>query len=187
MYDRLEKVKGLVTDETLIMNKIEELAPVKKLQQTRMNLFKELRGVAKTENIALILDVEKYILITDLTHHANSKSMVSSLNKSLTELILTENLLQVVAKPESYKSIDMAHQKKENRKKGLPYDEARQFFASHRQRMDNNSRSRLNDNEKQILNQRKNNIRTAEKLYIVQQEKTLGIATTKDKEISISL
>ena len=59
---------------------------------------------------------------------------------------------------------------------GLPRDEARQFFKSHRTRLLNLDKGRLDKLDKQIIDARRANMRTAEKSYIALQQAALGIA-----------
>ena len=62
-----------------------------------------------------------------------------------------------------------------NRKQGLPLDEARQSFTSHRARLGNYVKYRLEENEKQLVRERRKALGIAEKDYIRRQAKTLGV------------
>ena len=62
---------------------------------------------------------------------------------------------------------------------GLPLDEARQSFASHRTRLGNYVSYRLEDTEKQFVRERRKALGIAEKNYIARQAKTLGVELPK--------
>ena len=65
------------------------------------------------------------------------------------------------------------------RKQGLPLDEARQAFASHRARLGNYVKYRLEETEKQFIRERRKALGTAEKDYIARQAKALGVELTE--------
>ena len=77
--------------------------------------------------------------------------------------------------PGKYKAIDRAYNMRRNRKQGLPVDEARQAFGSHRARLTNYLKYRLEDTEKQVILARIKALSVVEKDYIKRQAKTLGV------------
>ncbi|MDR3056473.1 MAG: hypothetical protein LBU53_13960 [Zoogloeaceae bacterium] len=147
----------------------------KKLNKARSNLLDHVKRVGKSEDLALMVASEKAIVEDELTNHANSKGMVSSLNAALAELTATEKLLAIVDDEARYKQVDQSYSLPKNREKGLPLDEARQAFKSHYARLNNLDRARLSEDEKKIIDARKSNMFQAGKLYAQRQTKTLGV------------
>ena len=82
--------------------------------------------------------------------------------------------LRLLTTPEKYKAIDRAHSLTKNRNRGLPLDEARQVFRSHRARLGNQAKTRMDDTEKQIIYARRKALGIAEKDYIERQTTALG-------------
>jgi hypothetical protein len=96
--------------------------------------------------------------------------------------------ITILKNPARYRQeIDQAHSYPKNRRAGLPYDEARQGFASHYARLNNLNKARLDDTEKKIIDARRTAIFNAEKLYIQQQAVTLGIQQTQTKKRGMRL
>ena len=123
-----------------------------------------------------ILAAEKNLLAFELTHYANSKAMKGSLTEALTDLAIAQKLVATVHDPSAYRAIDLGHARGKNRLNGLPRDEARQFFRSHRTRLLNLDKGRLDKLDKQIIDTRRANMRTAETSYITLQQAALGLA-----------
>ena len=122
--------------------------------------------------------MEKDFIQNDLDRYAkaNDKEMTGSLNAALLGVAAIEQQLEIVDDPAGYRAIDRGHGLPKNRKQGLPLDEARQSFASHRARLGNYVKYRLEETEKQIIHERSKALRIAEKDYIARQAKTLGSA-----------
>ena len=122
--------------------------------------------------------MEKDFIQNDLDRYAkaNDKEMTGGLNAALLGVAAIEQQLAIVDDPEGYKAIDRGHGLPENRKQGLPLDEARQSFASHRARLGNYVKYRLEETEKQIIHERGKALGIAEKDHIARQAKTLGSA-----------
>ena len=99
---------------------------------------------------------------------------------------LTEPL-GILRAPGRYRNeVDRIFQRPRNRRQGLPDDEARQFFRSHKARLRNRDASRLTREEKRTLIERGTNLRVAEKAYIQLQRVALGLARAHEPERSQS-
>jgi len=156
------------------------------LAASRQDIRAHLKEVGKTGDISLILATERTMLVTDLTLYSNSPAMKGSLTTALAELKAAEKLLPKVTDPALYRSVDESLSLPKNRIGGVPRDEARQFFRSHDSRLVNMDKSRLDDEEKAIVDERKRNVRIAEKVYIAQQQKTLGVTPARDRDLGRS-
>ena len=136
--------------------------------------IKKLTSGGKAESI---IDMEKDFIENDLDRYAKAddKEMIGSLNASLQGITAIKQQLEIVDDPEEYRAIDRGHILPKNRKQGLPLDEARQSFGSHRARLGNYVKYRLEDMEKQVIHARRMALVIAEKDYIARQAKTLGV------------
>ena len=148
------------------------------LVDARKALLARIKEIATTGKAELIVEMEKDFIQNDLDRYAkaNDKEMTGSLNAALLGVAAIEQQLEIVDDPEGYRAIDRGHGLPKNRKQGLPLDEARQSFASHRARLGNYVKYRLEETEKQIIHERRRALGIAEKDYIARQAKTLGSA-----------
>jgi len=175
-------IKSLSTLEQLLGNEagwIKEHAKTqtaKRLNKTHDDLLNQIREIGKSADLSLMVAAEKTVVQNDLSHHANSKSMVSSLKAALLELDATQKLLAIVDDKRKYAPVNESYSLPKNREKGLPLDEALQAFKSHYARLNNMDKSRLSDDEKKNIDARKTNMFNAGKLYAQRQAKTLGVA-----------
>ena len=133
------------------------------------------RTIASEGGLDDLLLAERTLLAFELTHYANSKAMSGSLTEALSDLTITQTLVETILDPSAYRAIDASHLRGKNRLNGLPRDEARQFFRSHGTRLLNLDKGRLDKLDKQIIDARRANMRTAEKSYIALQKTALGI------------
>ena len=145
----------------------------KTARSKQRDLFRAIGGNGSLEDI---LTAERNLLAFERTHYANSKAMSGSLTDALTDLGIAQKLTSTIHDPSAYSAIDRSHAREKNRLNGLPRDEARQFFKSHRTRLLNLDKGRLDKLDKQIIDARRANMRTAEKSYIALQQAALGIA-----------
>jgi hypothetical protein len=155
----------------------------RRLNKARSDLLEHVKRIGKDGDLSLIVASEKTIVEDELTNHANSKGMVSSLNAALTELVAVERLLSIVDDKAKYSLIDQGYSFPKNREKGLPLDEARQAFKSHYARLNNLDRARLSEDEKKIIDARKSNMFQAGNLYAERQGKTLGVDLGQKRSI----
>jgi len=155
--------------------------PAKALAAERRELLANIRRASATQNLSLIIAVEKSIVEYDLVHHANSHAMVASLQTAIDELQAVEHHLTLIADPHTYRIVNQAHSLRKKRKAGLPFDDARQALASHHARLANLDKSRLDEDEKHIVDARKAAMDVAQKLYIAQQMDALGVESSDDE------
>ncbi len=158
-----------------------------KLRRNRSEIADHVREIGKSGDLGLILAVEKRFLENDLAEYANSSAMKRSLDTALAELGSADRHVAMVDDPARYRAVDEAHSLPKNRKGGLPYDEARQFFSSHAARLLNMDKSRLDSEEKKVVEIRKQNMRAADKLYADRQRKALGIEAAPAKGHGLGL
>jgi hypothetical protein len=135
-------------------------------------MFQTIGGDGSLEGI---WTAEKNLLAFELTRYANSKAMSGSLTEALSDLTITQTLVETILDPSAYRAIDASHLRGKNRLNGLPRDEARQFFRSHGTRLLNLDKGRLDKLDKQIIDARRANMRTTEKSYIALQKAALDI------------
>jgi len=147
-------------------------------QETLMNTVK---AIGRDGDLPTILTAEKSILTNELRFYGNSAGHKSSLKAALQDLVQAEKHLSIVADKDRYASHNELFQRPKNRRGGLPYDEARQFFSAHNTRLLNQDRARMSETEKRTVKARRANIRKAEQAYIALQQKALGLENDKDK------
>jgi len=143
--------------------------------KVRGDLQDVVQEARQSGHLETILAVERRFLENDKAEYANSPAMKSSLDAALSELAAAERLSSVVQRPGDYQAVDEAHSLPRNRRGGVPFDEARQFFSSQAARLLNQDKSRLDQDEKQIIDARKQNMRAAAKLYEARQRQALGL------------
>jgi len=147
----------------------------KTLTAVRNNILACVQNVGQRGDLQEIVATEEILLENELEHHANSKSMISSLNTALADLANAQKLIHIVGDKKAYNHIANAYALQRNRPQGIPKDEARQAFNSHAARLGNLDKGRISDQEKEILHARKHNIAHANQLYKQQQARTLGV------------
>jgi hypothetical protein len=147
----------------------------RRLRQSQGKTLALVKEAGKRGSLCLLVAVEKAIVQDDFNRYVNSKAMESSLRNALLELEAMERHLSIVDDQAEYRRVDKAHALPRNRKNGLPFDEARQAFASHIARLGNLDKSRLSDTEKALIDARKANMQQAAKLYAERQAKALGV------------
>ncbi|NEN74733.1 hypothetical protein F9B74_00110 [Pelistega sp. NLN82] len=135
------------------------------IKSTQTRIHQQIIQTALKKDIYAIIANEKAILSIDLERNANSHAMKSSLKNALYEFTILEKHLKLVENPLNYKGIDEAYCLPKNRRLGLPYDEARQAFASHITRLRNMDKVRSSDQDKQIIKARHCAIKTALEVY----------------------
>jgi len=161
---------------------MKEQTPAAQIHKTAQdNNLQAVKSIGRSGDHQIILTAEKALLINELRLYGNSPGMKSSLRAALQDLELADKHTEIVKDPKRYAELNELFQRPKNRRGGLPYDEARQFFSSHNTRLLNLDRSRLSETEKKTINARRSNIRVAELAYIALQQKALGIEPKKDK------
>ena len=173
-----KNIKRSLATEAQAIAKNRATPSARELVDARKALLARIKEIAATGKAELIVEMEKDFIQNDLDRYAkaNDKEMTGSLNAALLGVAAIEQQLEIVDDPERYKAIDRGHGLPKNRKQGLPLDEARQSFASHRARLGNYVKYRLEETEKQIIHERRRALGIAEKDYIARQAKTLGSA-----------
>jgi hypothetical protein len=156
------------------------------LKQARHDLAAQLQEIGKSGSLDLIIAAERRFLENDLAQYVTSGAMRSSLKTALKELEDAQAVIPLVKDPSVYQAIDKSHAHHKSRVGGLPKDAARQFFGSNASRLLNLDKSRLDGEEKAIVEERKRNMRTAEKLYAVLQQKTLGLSPAPGRDHGLS-
>jgi len=179
---KLKKLNVLLTIEEEFVETLKNTKAAKQLRGARNDLFEHIREAARSGDLSLIVSTERAIIEGDLKRYANSPAMVGSLNAALNEISAIELHIGIVDDKSKYQLVDQAHSLPKNRKKDLPYDEARQALASHYARLNNMDKSRHSDEEKAVIEARKSAVSAAGKLYAERQAKTLGVALAKGRK-----
>jgi len=164
----------LLMREAGYTQELRETRAAKKLQGVRADILAHLQEVSQSKDLSLIVATERSMVKNDLALYTNSLSMARSLNTAINEITAIERHVSIVEDYARYHAVDQAHSLPRNRKKGLPFDEARQALASHHTRLNNLDKSRLGDDEKQLIEVRKSAMFSAGKLYAARQAKTLS-------------
>ena len=140
-------------------------------------LIAHVKEIAASGDAEAIIEMEKDFIQNDLERYAKAddKEMIGSLKASLLGVAAIKQQLELVDDPQKYQAIDRGHALPKNRKQGLPLDEARQSFSSHRTRRGNYVNYRLEETEKQLVRERRKALSIAEKDYLARQAKTLGV------------
>ena len=163
--------------EAVAVERHKEASSAAKLVNTRKALIAHVREIAASGKGEWIIEMEKDFIQNDLEHYARAddKEMIGSLNAALLGVAAIKQQFELVDDPRKYQAIDRGHALPKNRKQGLPLDEARQSFSSHRARLGNYVKYRLEETEKQFVRERRKALGIAEQDYIARQAKTLGV------------
>ena len=164
--------------EAVAVKKHQQAFSAKELVDTRKYLIAHVKKIAASGKGEWIIAMERGFVANDLEHYAKAddKEMIGSLNAALLGVAAIKQQLELVDDPQKYQAIDRGHALPKNRKQGLPLDEARQSFTSHRARLGNYVKYRLEETEKQLVRERGKALSIAEQDYIARQAKTLGVA-----------
>ena len=167
----------LLTAEAVAIRRHAQAFSAEELVDTRKALISHVREVAASGNAEAIIEMEKDFIQNDLQRYARAddKEMIGSLNAALLGAAAIKQQLELVDDPRKYQAIDRGYALPKSRKQGLPLDEARQSFTSHRARLGNYVKYRLEKTEKQFVRERGKALIIAEKDYIARQAKTLGV------------
>ena len=172
-----EERQQLLIRESVVVDEHREAPSGEKLVDARKILIAHVKEIAASGNAEAIIEMEKDFIQNDLEHYARAddKEMTGSLNASLLGVAAIKQQLELVDDPQKYQAIDRGHALPKNRKQGLPLDEARQSFSSHRARLGNYVKYRLEETEKQLVRERRKALSIAEQDYTARQARTLGV------------
>ena len=176
-----EERQRLLMLEASSVNEHREAPSAAKLADARKVLIAHVKEIAASGKGEWIIAMERDFVANDLERYAKAddKEMTSSLNAALQGFAAIERKHRIVDNKEQYQRVNEEFSFPKNRKQGLPLDEARQAFASHRARLGNYVKYRLEETEKQFIRERRKALGTAEKDYIARQAKTLGVELTE--------
>lgn len=167
-----------------------QLSDTKESDQYRrhqIQIRQRLAEIREPGDVGLILQGEIALLNNEQEIYGNSGYMMGSLDKALNEAHAAQATYAEVLDPARYAVVDRLYQSHKSRSRGLPVDEARQFFKSHCARLINLDKARLDDLEKNVLDERRRNLRVGERAYKELQQKALGLDVEKGKERDRSL
>ena len=169
--------KSLLATEATTYNKHKGLPSAKELADARKAVLSHVKQTTASGNVEAIIKMERDFLENDLDCYAKAtdKEMIGSLKAGLEGITAIEEQLEIVDDPGKYKAIDRAHTMRRNRRQGLPLDEARQAFGSHRARLRNYLKVDLEETRKQVIQARIKALSVVEKDYIARQAETLGV------------
>ena len=144
--------------------------------EAREALVELLNLGAKESDVDIMLQAERHILQVELDRLATTKERVGSLTAALQEV---DAALAAFCKlrddPAAYRILDQDLSLPKNRIGDLPNDQARQFFNSHRTRLQNDKKSRHTEAEIPVLNARLTALSAAEKKHAALQRRVLGL------------
>lgn len=173
-----EELDHLLMLEAIAIKKHQQAFSAEELVDTRKGLIAQVKEIAASGKGEWIIAMERGFVANDLERYAKAadKEMTSSLNAALQGFAAIERKHRMVDNKEQYKWVNEEFSFPKNRKQGLPLDEARQAFASHRARLGNYVKYRLEETEKQLVRERGKALSIAEQDYIARQARTLGVA-----------
>ena len=174
---QIEEQKRLLGFEAIAVERHREVPSAAKLVDTRKDLIAQVKEIAASGKGEWIIAMERGFVANDLERYAKAddKEMIGSLNAALLGVAAIERKHRMVDNKEQYQRVNEEFSFPKKRKKGLPLDEARQAFSSHRARLGNYVKYRLEETEKQLVRERGKALIIAEKDYIVRQARTLGV------------
>ena len=163
--------------EAIAVKKHQQAFSAEELVNTRKALIVHVKEIAASGKGEWIIAMERSFVANDLERYAKAddKEMTSSLNAALQGFAAIERKHRIVDNKEQYQRVNEEFSFPKNRKQGLPLDEARQAFASHRVRLGNYVKYRLEETEKQLVRERGKALSIAEKDYIARQARTLDV------------
>lgn len=171
----LEDVKtSLAEEQTIYLDVMEHGGPIGVLHEAQRRFSEDLQKVGASGELETILFAEELILENERAHYADTPAMESSLDNALFEIDVALELVGKVQDPEAYRTVDDSHKLPKNRIGGLPRDEARQFFKSHRSRLENLEKARSMGMDKALIEVRKKNLAVASAGYIELQQTALA-------------
>ena len=172
-----EERDRLLMFESLAVDTHREAPSAAKLVDTRKILIAHVKEIAASGKGEWIIAMERGFVANDLERYARAddKEMIGSLNAALLGVAAIERKHRMVDNKEQYQRVNEEFSFPKNRKQGLPLDEARQAFTSHRARLGNYVKYRLEETEKQLVRERGKALSIAEQDYIVRQARTLGM------------
>ena len=146
----------------------------RKTERALSDVTEKLLEIRRCGELRELLIAELLVISTDLEDVANTPSMESSLESARVEIAVALELADKVLVPETYQEVDASYRLPRNRPQGLPRDEARQFFATHRTRLMNLERGYGSDSTKSLLSTRRGNMAAAQRIYAQLQTAALG-------------
>ena len=163
--------------EAVAVERHREVPSAAKLVDTRKALIAHVREIAASGKGEWIIAMERSFVANDLEHYARAddKEMIGSLNAALLGVAAIERKHRMVDNKEQYQRVNEEFSFPKSRKQGLPLDEARQAFGSHRARLGNYVKYRLEETEKEFIRERGKALSIAEQDYIARQAKTLDV------------
>ena len=170
--------KRLLGLEAVAVERHRGVPSAEELVDTRKDLIAHVKQIAASGRGEWIVAMERDFIKNDLERYARAddKEMTGSLNAALQGFAAIERKHRMVDNLEEYQRVNEEFSFPKNRKQGLPLDEARQSFTSHRARLGNYVKYRLEETEKQLVRERRKALSIAEQDYIARQAKTLGVA-----------
>ena len=179
-----ENIKSLLATEAATFNKHKRVPSAKELADARKALLTYIKQTTASGNVEAIIEMERDFMKNDLLRYAKAtdKEMIGSLNAGLQGIAAIKRKYQIVDDPEQYRIINEDHTFPRNRRQGLPLDEARQAFGSHRARLRNYLKVDLEEAKKQVIQARIKALSVVEKDYIERQAKTLGVELVEESK-----
>ena len=167
----------LLTVEAVAIRRHAQAFSAEELVDARKVLIAHVKEIAASGRGEWIVAMERDFVANDLERYAKAddKEMTGSLNAALQGFGAIERKHRMVDNLEEYQRVNEEFSFPKNRKQGLPLDEARQSFSSHRARLGNYVKYRLEETEKEFIRERRKALGIAEKDYIARQARTLGV------------
>ena len=143
------------------------------LRQCRSHLLPVLEAAGE-QDLDTILKVEWTFLTQEHEYLGEAPIRTSSLGNAIEELDAAVEMLAYVRDKSTYQQLDRYFSLEKNRKNNLPYDQARQFFESHKTRLSNIERASMDEDARDLLAAREANLERAKLLYMELQQQALA-------------
>ena len=147
-------------------------ASAREVRTARVRLLPVLQE-ARQRDIDTILEVEWISLTQEREYLGEAPIRTSSLGNAIEELDAAVEMLAYVRDKSAYQQLDRYFSLEKNRKNNLPYDQARQFFESHKTRLSNIERASMDEDARDLLDAREANLERAKLLYMDLQQQAL--------------
>ena len=167
-------IRRLSAEQAVYLGVMDEGDSIKLLHEVQSELSQALQKVGDSGDLETILRAEELILKNERKYYTDTPLMEGSLDNALGDIDAALKLVDTVQDPKAYKAIADGHTRPRNRIGNLPKDEARQFFKSHRSRLENLEKARLMGLETALIAVRKSNLEAARDGYIELQKIALA-------------
>jgi hypothetical protein len=179
LMDKRIELMAMMSRNSATREIIEASALQKNHEASVMDTIQRLRKDAADRNTELLIEAESLMLAHSLARDANSPEETKSLENAMKQIGDCKKAFGLLKNdPEAYQKVEATYSAKQKDNSGLPNDAAREFFKSHKTRLDNNLRSAVSHADKLLIRQRKDNLAVLQQCYVEMQKQALTMNTS---------